>query len=245
MQKVLNKKLKLDRAPEVVRKACELGILCDVRIYCRIPAGADRRMWPKPCVSCWSYISLVTGMRLNCIFACSFLSGEPIVRADTETPLPLTNIYRIFPFTRPLRLIWSSSKKYPQVFSTLYHYVPEHLDREFFVRVTYLMLNLLHMRYTAFLLLRDVKLGFPESLLERIADLELPSDNIFSHLGDSQSLLAVSAFVRQVVNELGFETTRSTISSSSIWPGMQSARLKSPTSRCASRNSLTTSGIYQ
>ena len=48
-------------------------------------------------------------------------------------------------------------------------------------------------------------MGFPESLLERIADLELPSDNIFSHLGDTQSLLAVSAFVRRVVNELGLE----------------------------------------
>ncbi len=97
-------------------------------------------------------------------------------------------------------------KKYPQVFSTLYHYIPEHLDREVFVRVTYLMLNLLHMRYTAFLTIEGRQLGFPESLLERIADLELPSDNIFSHLGDTQSLVAVSAFVRQVVNELGFET---------------------------------------
>ena len=96
--------------------------------------------------------------------------------------------------------------KYPKVFSTLYHYIPEHVDREVFVRVTHLMLNLLYMRHTAFWLLRDVRLGFPESLLERIADLKLPSDNIFSHLGDTQSLLAVSAFIRLVVNELGLET---------------------------------------
>ena len=96
-------------------------------------------------------------------------------------------------------------KRYPTgIFDALSLY-SRTLDREVFIRVTHLMLNLLHMRHTAFWLLRDVKLGFPESLLERIADLDLPSDNIFSHLGDTQSLLAVSAFIRRVVNELGLE----------------------------------------
>ena len=203
MQRTLKKKLKLDRAPEVVRKACELGILATCGFIVGFPQERMEDVAQTMRLMLELYFAGDRDLSRIASSPARSLSGQPAVPSNTGTPLPLTTICPIFPFTRPLRWIWNSSRNIPQVFSTLYHYIPEHVDREVFVRVTHLMLNLLHMRHTAFWLLRDVKLGFPESLLERIADLELPSDNIFSHLGDTQSLLAVSAFIRRVVNDTG------------------------------------------
>lgn len=205
MQKVLNKNLKLDRAPGVVRKACELGVLAAGGFIVGFPqersddvAETMRLMLELYFAGDRDEVELF--LRLLVPFP-----GSPMY-AEYGNSLALDqhlSDFSVYPST-PVDMEFI--KNYPQIFSTLYHYVPEHHDREFFVRVTYLMLNLLHMRHTAFWLLRDVKLGFPESLLERIAALELPSDNIFSHLGDAQSMLAVSAFVGQVLDELGLET---------------------------------------
>jgi radical SAM superfamily enzyme YgiQ (UPF0313 family) len=204
MQRTLNKKLKLDKAPEVVRKSCELGI----RSTCGFIVG-----FPQERIE-----DVAQTMRLMLDLDFAGDRGAAVSQIRLLVPFPGSPLYQeygnslaidhhlsdfsVYPSTA---VDMEFIEKFPRVFSTLYHYVPEHLDREVFVRVTYLMLNLLHLRHTAFLLLRDSKLGFPDSLLERIADLKLPSDNIFSHLGDTQSLLAVSAFIRQVVNELGLE----------------------------------------
>ncbi len=204
MQKIVNKKLKLNRAPEIVRKACELGILAT----CGFIVGFPRERIED--------VAQTMSLMLEIYFSGD--RDEAALHLRLLVPFPGSPLYEqyghslaidqhlsdfsVYPST-PVDMEFI--KKYPQVFSTLYHYVPEHLDRELFVRVTYLMLNLLHMRYTAFLLLRDAQLGYPDSLLERIVDLELPSDNIFNHLGDSHSLAAISVFVRQVVNDLGFE----------------------------------------
>jgi radical SAM superfamily enzyme YgiQ (UPF0313 family) len=204
MQRILNKKLKLEKAPEVVRKSCELGI----RSTCGFIVG-----FPQERIE-----DVAQTMRLMLEFY--FAGDRDVIELYLRllVPFPGSPLYEqygnslaidqhlsdfsVYPST-PVDMEFI--KRYPQVFSTLYHYIPEHLDREVFIRVTYLMLNLLHLRHTAFLLLRDSKLGFPESLLERIVDLTIPSDNIFSHLGDTQSMLAVSAFIRRVVNELGLE----------------------------------------
>ena len=204
MQKILNKKLKLNRAPEIVRKACKLGILTASGFIVGFP---QERM---------EDLAQTTRLMLELYFAGDRDEVELYLRL--LVPFPGSPLYEqyghslaidqhlsdfsVYPSTR---VDMEFIKKYPQVFSTLYHYIPEHLDRGVLVRVTYLMLNLLHMRYTAFFLLRDASLGFPESLLERMADLELPSDNIFTHLGDAESLAAISAFIRKVVNDLGFE----------------------------------------
>jgi hypothetical protein len=59
--------------------------------------------------------------------------------------------------------------------------------------------------YTAFTLLKDPKLGYPESLLDRITELQLPDGNIFSHIGSAESLSQVSGFIAEVINGLGFE----------------------------------------
>ena len=204
MQGILNKKLKLDKTPEVVRKSCELGI----RSTCGFIVG-----FPQEHVE---DVAQTMKLMLELYFAGDRDQGELHLRLLVPFPgSPLYDQYghslaidhhlsdfSVYPST-PVDMEFI--KRYPQVFSTLYHYIPENLDREVFVRVTYLMLNLLHMRYTSFFLLSDVKLGFPESLLERIADLELPPDNIFSHQGDTQSLVAVSAFIRRVVNERGLD----------------------------------------
>jgi radical SAM superfamily enzyme YgiQ (UPF0313 family) len=205
MQRVLNKKLKLDRASQVVRQSCELGIRSTGGFIVGFP---QERM---------DDVAQTMRLMLELYFAGNRDQVELHLRL--LVPFPGSPLYKdygdslaidqhlsdfsVYP-TTPVDMEFI--KKFPQVFPTLYHFIPEHIDREFFVRITYLMLNLLHMRHTAFLLLRDARLGFPESLLKRIADLELPSDNIFSHQGDTQSLVVVSAFLKQMVNELGFET---------------------------------------
>ena len=205
MQQIVNKRLKLVRAPAVVSKACELGMLATCGFIVGFP---QERM---------EDVAQTMRLMLDLYFAGD--RDQVALHLRLLVPFPGSPLYEeygnslaidhhlsdfsVYPST-PVDMEFI--KKYPQVFPTLYHYIPDHLDREVFLRVTHLMLNLLHMRYTAFLLLRDVQLGFPESLLERVADLQLPSDNIFSHLGDTQSMLAVSAFVGQVLDELGLET---------------------------------------
>jgi radical SAM superfamily enzyme YgiQ (UPF0313 family) len=204
MQRILNKKLKLDKAPEVVRKSCELGILATCGFIMGFPQERMEDVAQTVLLMLELYFAgdrdqVELHLRLLVPFP-----GSPLYEQYGNSLAVDQHLsdFSVYPST-PVDMEFI--KKYPEVFSTLYHYIPEHLDREVFVRVTYMMLNLLHMRYTAFLLLRDSKLGFPESLLQRIADLELPSDNIFSHLGYPQSLLAVSAFIRRVANELGLE----------------------------------------
>jgi len=204
MQRVLNKKLKLDRASQVVRQSCELGIRSTGGFIVGFP---QERM---------EDVAQTMRLMLELYFAGNRDQVELHLRL--LVPFPGSPLYKdygdslaidqhlsdfsVYP-TTPVDMEFI--KKFPQVFPTLYHFIPEHIDREFFVRVTYLMLNLLHMRHTAFLLLRDARLGFPDSLLEGIADLKLPPDNIFSHLGDTQSLVALSAFIGQMVDELGLE----------------------------------------
>jgi radical SAM superfamily enzyme YgiQ (UPF0313 family) len=205
MQKVVNKKLKLDRAPAIVRKACELGILATSGFIVGFPQEQIDDIAQTMRLMLELYFAgdrdeIGTYLRLLVPFPGSPLYDQYGHSLAIDHHL---SDFSVYPST-PVDIEFI--EKYPQVFSTLYHYIPEQIDREVFVRVTYLMLNLLHMRYTAFLLLRDSKLGFPESLLERIADLKLPSDNIFGHLGDTHSLVAVSAFIKRVVNELRFET---------------------------------------
>jgi radical SAM superfamily enzyme YgiQ (UPF0313 family) len=205
MQQIVNKRLKLDRAPQVVRKACELGILATSGFIVGFPQERIEDVAQTMRLMLELYFAgdrdeIGTYLRLLVPFPASPLYEQYGNSLAIDRHLSDFSIYPSTPVDMEF------IKKYPQVFSPLYYYIPEHVDREVFVRVTHLMLNLLHMRHTAFWLLRDVKLGFPESLLERIADLELPPDNIFSHLGDRQSMLAVSAFVGQMLDELGLET---------------------------------------
>jgi hypothetical protein len=97
------------------------------------------------------------------------------------------------------------AKNHPEVFSSFYHFIPEHAPREIFVKVAHLMKNIICLRYTAFILLKDPQLGYPESLLSRITELGLPDGNIFSQVGNTESLAQVSGFVAEVINGLGFE----------------------------------------
>ena len=97
------------------------------------------------------------------------------------------------------------AKKYPGVFSTLYYFVPEHVERNVFVRTAYLMINLICLRYTGFALLKDVRLGYPESLLDNIGELHLPEGNIFHHTQTPESFAAVADFIARIVKRLGFK----------------------------------------
>lgn len=204
MQQIVNKKLKLDRAPEVVRKACELGILATSGFIVGFPQEGMEDLTQTMRLMLELYFAgdrddVEIYLRLLVPFPGSPLYNEYGTSLGIDQHLSDFSVYPSTPVDMEF------IKKYPQVFSTLYHYIPENVEREVFVRATHLMTNLLFMRHTAFLLLRDKKLGFPERLLERIADLKVPSDNIFNHLGDTQSLLAVSDFVGRVVNSLGLE----------------------------------------
>jgi radical SAM superfamily enzyme YgiQ (UPF0313 family) len=205
MQKLVDKRLKLDRAPQVVRKTCELGILATCGFIIGFPQERIED------------VARTMRLMLELYFAGD--RDEVALHLRLLVPFPGSPLYEqygnslaidrhlsdfaVYP-TTPVDIEFA--KKHAHMFSPLYYYIPDHLDREVFVRIAYLMLNLLKMRYTAFFLLKDTKLGFPESLLERIADLKLPSDNIFAHQGDTQSLLVVAAFLRLVANQLGLET---------------------------------------
>jgi radical SAM superfamily enzyme YgiQ (UPF0313 family) len=204
MQRILNKRLKLDKAPKVVRKSCELGI----HSTCGFIVGFPQEQMEDAAQTMRLMLELYFAgdrdqVELHLRLLVPF-PGSPLYENYGHSLAIDQHLsdFSVYP-TTPVDMEFI--KKFPQVFPTLYHFIPEHIDRELFVRVTYLMLNLLHMRYTSFLLLRDSKCGFPEGLLERITDLEIPTDNIFNHLGYSQSLLAVSAFIRQVVNDLGLK----------------------------------------
>ena len=97
------------------------------------------------------------------------------------------------------------AQRYPEVFSTLYHFESEHVDRDTFVRIAHLMVNLVCLRYTAFALAKNAGFGFPESFLERITELPLPPGNIFHYARHRDSLVSVADFIAETVNRLGFK----------------------------------------
>jgi hypothetical protein len=97
------------------------------------------------------------------------------------------------------------AKKYPGVFSTLYYFVPEHVERNVFVRVAHLMINLICLRYTAFALLKDARLGYPQSFLGHIGELQLPDGNIFHHAQTPESCAAVGDFIARTLKRIGFK----------------------------------------
>ena len=65
-----------------------------------------------------------------------------------------------------------------------------------------MMMNLVFLRYTSFALLKDSELGYPESLLERIGDLDLPEANIFNLIASTESLISISDFITRSLNLL-------------------------------------------
>lgn len=198
MQELLNKRLKLHMAVPIVRRACKNGI----EVTSGFMAGFPQEKLED----------IADTMRL---MAELFLAGDrdtSIVDYWLLVPFPGTPLFEQYGHTLSLDECLSDFavnpktpvdisfvRHYPKVFSTLYHYATEHLDRTSFIRVVYLMLNLGYMRYTLFMLLRDGSLGFPEKLLEHLKLLELPGSNIYQNSGNLAALFAVRDFIVKVV----------------------------------------------
>jgi hypothetical protein len=96
-------------------------------------------------------------------------------------------------------------KKYPKTFSALHYYATKYIDRNTFLRIVYLMLNLSHLRYTSFMLARDSRLGFPGKFLEELSLLKLPTGNIYQNSATLSALSGVCDFIRDIVNPLNLE----------------------------------------
>ncbi|MBI5247980.1 MAG: B12-binding domain-containing radical SAM protein [Desulfomonile tiedjei] len=204
MQEILNKRLKLDMAIPIVRRACEKGIEVTSGFITGFPQEklediADTmRLIMELCLAGDRGVSLLDFWLLVPF------PGSPLFEQYGHT-LSLDerlSDFAVHPKTPvDIRFI----KQYPKVFSTLYHYASEYLERDIFLRVIYLMANLSYMRYTSFILLKDNRFGFPEKFLEQLQLLELPSGNIYNSLGHLSELVGVCEFIKAVFGGPEFE----------------------------------------
>ncbi|MDQ7782785.1 MAG: radical SAM protein [Desulfomonilaceae bacterium] len=202
MQKLLNKRLNLERAPAVVRKVCDAGIIAGSGFIIGFPQEESADLAQTMRLMLEVYFSGERGISDILTWLLVPFPGSPLFEKYGNR-LALDEHLSNFSVSPATLVDTEFAKRYPQVFSTLYHYVPEHVDRDHFVRVAHLMMNLVSLRYTAFVLLKDPELGYPESLLDRIEDLDLPEGNIFNHIATSHSLMSVSQFIARRVNLLG------------------------------------------
>lgn len=202
MQKLLNKRLNLERAPAVVRSVCDAGIIAGSGFIIGFPDEEMSDLADTMRLMLNVYFSGERGLSDIFIWLLVPFPGSPLF-AKYRNQLALDRHTSNFCVSPATLVDTEFARKYPQVFSTLYHYVSNHINRDVFVRVAHLMMNLVCLRYTGFVLLQDPRLGFPESLLDRIEDLKLPEGNIFNHIATLESLISVSQFIARCVNLLG------------------------------------------
>jgi len=203
MQKLLNKRLRLDRAPSVIRKVCDFGIIATSGFILGFPQEKISDIAQTMRLMLEIYFS---GSGFSDVFIWLLVPfpGSPLFE-KYEDKLALDGHVSNFAASPATLVDIEFVKNHPEVFSSFYHFVPEHVPREIFVKVAHLMKNILCLKYTAFTLLKDPQLGYPESLLARITELQLPEGNIFSYVGNTESLTQVSGFIAEVINGLGFE----------------------------------------
>jgi radical SAM superfamily enzyme YgiQ (UPF0313 family) len=204
MQKLLNKRLRLDRAPSVIRKVCDSGIIATSGFILGFPQEKMSDIAQTMRLMLELYFSGQAGLSDVFIWLLVPFPGSPLFETYGKQ-LAVDGHLSNFAASPATLVDIEIAKNHPEVFSSFYHFVPEHTPREIFVRVAHLMKNMLWLRYTAFALLKDSRFGYPESLLDRITELRLPDGNIFSHIGSAESLGQVSGFITEVVNGLGFE----------------------------------------
>ncbi len=204
MQKLLNKRLKLDRAPSVIRKVCDFGIVASSGFILGFPQEKMSDIAQTMRLMLEIYFSGQAGFSEISTWLLVPFPGSPLFE-KYGGQLALDGHLSNFAASPATLVDIEFAKNHPEVFSSFYHFVPEHVPREIFVKVAHLMKNMLCLRYTAFALLKDPQLGYPESLLARITELRLPDGNIFSHIGSPETLAQVSGFIAEVINGLGFE----------------------------------------
>jgi radical SAM superfamily enzyme YgiQ (UPF0313 family) len=204
MQKLLNKRLKLSSAPSVIRKVCDAEISCSSGFIFGFPqehkADIAQTMRLILEISCCSD----KGLSETMVWLLVPFAGSPLFDKFGQH-LGIDEHLSNFAVSSATLVDLEFARKYPQVFSTLNHFKTKHVSRDIFVRVVHLMGNLDCLRYTGFALLRDSRLGYPESLLDRIEELPLPAGNIFHCARLHQPLAAVADFIAKTVNRLGFK----------------------------------------
>jgi radical SAM superfamily enzyme YgiQ (UPF0313 family) len=204
MQKLLNKGLKLKQARSVLRKVCDAGITAVSGFIVGFPQerladiAQTMRLALDLCFCSEQAVSR-TFMWLLVPFA-----GSPLFE-KFGSRLAIDEHISNFAVSIATSVDVEFAKKYPKVFSTFYYFVPEHVERNVFIRVAHLMINLIYLRYTGFVLLKDVRLGYPQSLLDHIGELQLPEGNIFHHAQTPESFAAVTDFISRTVKRLGFK----------------------------------------
>lgn len=203
MQKLLNKRLKLDDAPAVVRKVCDARMVSGTGIILGFPQEELSDVAHTMRLTLEIYFSGERGISDVFIWLLVPFRGSPLFEQYGHR-LAIDEHLSNFAVSPATLVDTELVRKNPSVFPSLYYFVPEHVERDVFVKVVYIMTHLLSLRYTALALLKDPGFGYPDSLLKRIGELRLPHGNIFSHSGSKESLSAVADFIADTVNGLGF-----------------------------------------
>ncbi len=204
MQTILSKKLNLDRAAPIVRRACENGI----EVISGFMTGFPQEKLKDLAATLRLMLELYLAgdretSKLDFWLLVPF-PGSPLFE-NYGNVLSIDERHSDFAAYPRTELDRDFIDKYPEVFSIFYHYRTEYVDRITFVRAIYLMLNLAYLRYTSFILLRDDRLGFPEKLLDKLSLLELPPGNLYQHSGSLSALSVVCNFIKRAFRQPDFE----------------------------------------
>ncbi len=95
-------------------------------------------------------------------------------------------------------------REYPELFPSFYYYPSKYLDREFLLRVHFVISNLQYLPYTGFILYKDDLLRFPECILKYQSLLNPPQD-YQKKFGTYESLVQICRFLEAILHQLGIE----------------------------------------
>ncbi len=204
MQRLLKKRLKLDGAPSVIRKVCDAGITSTTGFILGFPQERHEDIAETMRLMLDISYCGEKGLSETFVWLLVPFAGSPLFE-EFGRRLGMDEHLSNFAVSSATLVDLDFAQRYPDVFSTLYHFESDHVDRDIFVRVAHLMVNLVCLRYTAFVLARDGGFGFPESFLERITELPLPVGNIFHYARHRDSLVSVADFIAEIANRRGFK----------------------------------------
>ena len=203
MQELIGKKLNLSRAIETARCITGQGIEYTASFIMGFP---DEKLEDIE-----QTINLLTGLKYS--------SGKcQEIQFHRLNPLVGSRLYEEYGtellFDGNFWGAWSYSKlcdedvkmvrEHPELFPSFYYYPSKYLDREFLLRIHFVISNLQYLPYTGFILYKNDLLRFPKCILKYQSLLNPPQD-YQKKFGTYESLVQICRFLEAILRQLGIE----------------------------------------
>jgi radical SAM superfamily enzyme YgiQ (UPF0313 family) len=202
MQKLIGKKIKLSKALEIINYINDLGMVSAASFIIGFP---DEKLEDLEQTINFAMALKYAGgkcQEINIHKLCPLIGTRVFREHDTE--LQFDGNFYGFLENKLCEEDFEMVRKYPGIFSA-YHYFPtKYLDRDFLLRIHFIMANLLSIPYTGFIFYKDRTLRFPKCVIEYQFLLDLPP-NSQSQTGKNDTLALLWKFLNTLLHRLGIE----------------------------------------